>query len=101
MLQLGAWAHMIVKYSQQSGLVSGISQTLDGEHLCPICKAIQKGKKQEEKKAPLLNSELKKDYLCSSSDFGVQPGYAEIIYPEFAEVLEGIAAEPPIPPPRS
>jgi hypothetical protein len=100
-LQLGAWASMMVKYSQHAGLISGISQTLDGEHPCPICKAIQDGKKQEEKKAPLLNAELKKDYLANWNYFQIHQEWTEFAYPGFSQQLEVLTIEPAVPPPRA
>jgi hypothetical protein len=100
-LQVGAWAGMAVSYSQQGGLMCGLSQTFDGEHPCPICKAIQDGQKQEQKKAPLLTSELKKDYLATSNSFQISQPWSEAVYPAFSEQLRGIATEPAVPPPRS
>jgi hypothetical protein len=99
-LQVGAWAGMIVQYSQQSGLIAGLSQTFDGMHPCPICKAIQKGKKQEDKKAPFLRTELKKQYLAVRDHFQVQQGWVEVYYPGFWQQLQSLALEPTVPPPR-
>ena len=100
-LQAGAWAGMVVSYSQQSGLMAGVSQTFDGGHPCPICKAIQDGQKGEQKKSPLLTSELKKDYLATWNQFQICRQWSEVAYPAFAERLLGIATEPAVPPPRS
>ncbi|MBV9878509.1 MAG: hypothetical protein JO025_27500 [Verrucomicrobia bacterium] len=100
-LQVGAWAGMAVSYSQQAGLMAGLSQTFDGEHPCPICKAIQVGQKHEQKKAPLLSSELKNDYLASWNQFQICQQWSEVVYPVFADRLLGIAIEPSVPPPRS
>ena len=100
-LQAGAWAGMAVSYSQQGGLVAGLSQTFDGEHPCPICKAIQDGKRQEQRKAPLLSAELKKDYLAAWNQFQICGQWSKVVYPAFAEQLLGIATEPAVPPPRS
>jgi hypothetical protein len=100
-LQVGAWAGMAVSYSQQAGLMAGLSQTFDGEHPCPICKAIQDGQKHEQKKAPLLRSELKKDYLANWNEFQICRQWSEVVYPVLAERLFGIATEPAVPPPRS
>lgn len=100
-LQTGAWAGMIVQYSHRSGLIAGLSQTFDGTHPCPICKAIQKGKKQEEKRAPLLNGELKKQYLAVQDHFQVQQGWVEVHYPGFWQQLQSLTLEPAVPPPRA
>jgi hypothetical protein len=92
---------MVVSYSQQSGLIAGLSQTFDGEHPCPVCKAIECGKKKEGTKAPLLTAELKKDYLASSNHFQICRASSELVYFSFSEQLRGVATEPAVPPPRS
>lgn len=100
-LQTGAWMGMLVQYSQQVGLKAGLAQTFDGEHPCPICKAVQAGKQQEQKKAPLLQVELKKDFLAAWNRFQVHQGWVEVTYPRSAQQLQGVAFEPAVPPPRS
>jgi hypothetical protein len=100
-LQTGAWAGMLFQYSQQVGLKVGLAQTFDGEHPCSVCKAIQDGKKQEQKKAPLLSAELKKDYLAAWNRFQVHLEWVEVKYPGSAEQLQSLVFEPPVPPPRS
>jgi hypothetical protein len=100
-LQTGAWVGMLVQYSQQVGLKAGLAQTFDGAHPCPVCKAIQNGKKQEQKKAPLLNAELKKDYLAAWNRFQVDQQWVEVKYCRSADQLQGVALEPAEPPPRS
>lgn len=47
-LQGVAWLSMAVTYSVESGSVSsGLSKTFDGDHPCPLCKAVQKGSQEE------------------------------------------------------
>jgi hypothetical protein len=94
-------AFRVVQYSQRSGLKAGITQTFDGEHPCSVCKAIQDGKKREQKKTPVLQAELKKDYLAPWNHFQLHQGWVEVKYPESSEQHEGVAFEPAVPPPRS
>jgi hypothetical protein len=101
LLQTSAWLGMIVQYSQRAGLKAGFAQTFDGEHPCSVCKAIQDGKKQEQKKAPVLQAELKKDYLAPWNRFQIHQGWVEMKYSGFTEQLEAVAFEPAVPPPRS
>ena len=101
MLQTSAWVGMIVQYSQRAGLKAGLAETFDGEHPCSVCKAIQDSKKQEQKKAPLLQAELKKDYLAPWNSFQVYQGWVEVKYSGSTKQLEGVAFEPAVPPPRS
>ena len=100
-LQTGAWIGMVVQYSQEVGLKTALGQTFDGEHPCSVCKAIQDGKKQEQKKAPLLHAELKKDYLADWNRFQVHQGWTKMKYSGSAEQLQGMVFEPAVPPPRS
>ena len=67
--------------------MAGLCHTFDGEHPCPVCKVIQEGKKQEEKKAPLLNTELKKEYLATCHHFQIYQDWVEVKYLETAEHL--------------
>jgi hypothetical protein len=99
-LQTSAWMGMIVQYSQQAGFEAGIAQTFDGEHPCPVCQAIQDGKKHEQKKVPLLQAELKTDYLAPWSRFQVHQGWAEIKYPGSAVWPKSRAFEPAVLPRR-
>src|ERR1700756_1547698 len=101
LLQTGAWVSMIVQYSQRDGLTAGLTQTFDGDHPCSVCKAIQDGKKQEQKKAPVLQAELKKDYLAPWNRFQIHQWWVEMKDPGSAEQPEGLAFEPAVPPPRS
>lgn len=49
-LQSAAWAGMVVTYTMQEGsLLTGVSQTFDNEHPCPLCCAIKKGRHSEKK----------------------------------------------------
>jgi hypothetical protein len=47
-LQSLAWAGMIVAYSQEAGVRQGLAMTFDGAHPCPLCKAVEKGRAEEE-----------------------------------------------------
>jgi hypothetical protein len=101
LLQTSAWVGMIVQYSQGAGLKAGIAQTFDGEHPCSVCKAIQDGKKQEQKKTPLLQTELKKEYIALWNRFQVHQRWVKVKYPGSTEQFKGLAFEPAVPPPRS
>ena len=100
LFQTGAWVGMIVQYSQRDGLTAGLTQTFDGDHPCSMCKAIQDGKKQEQK-APLLQAEVKKDCLAPWNRFQVSQEWVKVKYFESGEQIEDVAFEPALPPPRS
>jgi len=50
-LQTVAWTGMLVAYSAEAGLREGVSRTFDGQHPCPLCKAIQKGRAEEKQQS--------------------------------------------------
>lgn len=50
-LQTVAWTGMLVAYSAEVGLREGVSRTFDGQHPCPLCKAIQKGRAEEKQQS--------------------------------------------------
>ncbi len=41
---------MVITYSQRGSLQEAISKTFDGKHPCALCKAIQKGRADEQKR---------------------------------------------------
>ena len=48
-LQSAAWVGMAVAYSVEKGVVEGLSDTFDGDHPCPLCKAVKQGQDAETK----------------------------------------------------
>jgi len=49
-LQSVAWVGMAVAYSVEKGSLSeGLSDTFDGDHPCPLCKAVKQGQDSESK----------------------------------------------------
>ena len=99
-LQTGAWMGMIAAYSKDGDFSTAISKTFDGKHPCPLCCAVQDGRKQEEKKAPALQLELKKDLIIGSFVFEVARDFVWRDYLQPFRNLLGITLEPLIPPPR-
>jgi hypothetical protein len=47
LLQTVAWTGMVIAYSQKNPFPDAVSMTFDGEHLCPMCKAIKQGRAEE------------------------------------------------------
>lgn len=55
-LQTAAWVSMAVHYSVREGsIVSGLSQTFDGDHPCKLCQAAAKGVTQQQEPEPETN----------------------------------------------
>lgn len=44
MLQCAAWSRMLVAYSMEMGVISGIQATFDGAHPCSLCHVIVSAK---------------------------------------------------------
>ena len=38
-----AWTTMVVNYSSEGTLVEALEMAFDGDHSCPLCKAVQQG----------------------------------------------------------
>jgi hypothetical protein len=99
-LQAGAWMGMVMAYARNGSVSAAISKTFDGKHPCPVCCAVQEGRKQEEAKTPGLQLELKKDFMLRSFHFEVPVDFTWGQYLERGEELLGIVLEPLLPPPR-
>lgn len=56
-LQAVAFGSMIFRYAQEAPLAEAIAMTFDGQHPCPLCRAVQQGRQQEEKQRPQLGLE--------------------------------------------
>ncbi len=48
-LQSAAWAGMFLTNLRHDSLSTALTQTFDGQHPCPMCKAIEHGKSREKK----------------------------------------------------
>lgn len=46
-LQVVAWAGMLVNYSRDNGLAEAAEMTFDGDHPCPMCCAIEKAQTED------------------------------------------------------
>lgn len=110
LLQTVAWVSMLADYTGKTGsIVEAASMTFDGEHACPLCRAIAEGKAKEEgrtKQGGEDQKSVKKDagklVIIDSDSFAFRAP---------AEVHEGIPCSlslfraewqtaPPLPPPR-
>jgi len=61
-LQTVAWTTMLAaNLSSQQSLAEAVSETFDGKHPCPLCKAITAAKKSE-KKSELVSPTLKMEF---------------------------------------
>jgi hypothetical protein len=99
LLQSVAWTTMLADNLRRGSVGEAVSRTFDGQHPCPICKAIANGKKSEKKNdyAPHLKTlefplPAENVVLTVSAHFA-PPSRADL----FARTL---SQAPPTPPPR-
>lgn len=102
-LQVVAWGGMLISYSARSGIETGIRETFDGDHPCPMCTAIKTAKERE-------NPSQHLDALTSLTRLiAIAPPVTRIEPPAraLAHNLAGpppaitlFPERPPVPPPR-
>jgi hypothetical protein len=101
-LQVSAWAGMLVRFSQEGPVGEAISKTFDGQHPCRLCQLVRQGRADEQSKdSPVVV--LKLD--------GLAPMVGEsLLIPRqtgrtvgFACVMVALRRphSPPVPPPRA
>jgi hypothetical protein len=98
-LQSVAWTTMLAQNLRADGFTEAVTRTFDGQHPCPLCKAIAAGKRSEKKAEftlPLVRFEFPPAQPCSV-----------VIAPESVPLLpaanvfaESLTRQPPTPPPR-
>jgi hypothetical protein len=101
-LQTVAWTGMLVARTQQSSVEEAVRTTFDGDHPCPLCQAVEEGRRQQQEKEtiPVLEQLAKLSFLKPQPIHLPEPTMAGILYPGVMELgmLRGEA--PPTPPPR-
>jgi hypothetical protein len=99
-LQSAAWVGMALSYSlQERSVAEGLSKTFDGQHPCPLCKAVDKGKQSEKKNPTERAAKLQLDLFCNQeTHFLTVPARGGF---PFAENETGASRPlvPPLPPP--
>lgn len=100
-LQVCAWAGMLVRYSQEGTLGSALEKTFDGRHPCKLCKLVREGRSQSPPKDEILQVS-KLDPFPPSPVSGL-PG-PDGVGIEVSFRVAGWVPErrspPPVPPPR-
>jgi hypothetical protein len=106
-LQSAAWVGMAVAYTVEKGSLSeGLSDTFDGDHPCPLCKAVKLAQETEKKspdgpKPPSKNKEMKLTLaLVSTPRFVFPPGVAPKAWITTSDASLSRHERPVTPPPR-
>lgn len=99
-LQTIAWTTMFAANMTCENFFTAVSETFDGRHLCPLCKAIRAGKKSENKSDTLV-LKLKLEYPPLKENFVlIAPSRFQLL-PQKDSFAKSLSRKPPLPPPRS
>ena len=99
-LQTVAWAGMIVSYSETAPLRTALAETFDGQHPCPLCKAIAAGKKSEKKNDFTLQSKKLEFPPAPDNVTPVAPSHFQFLPLADNASAKTLFHTPPTPPPR-
>jgi hypothetical protein len=94
-----AWSSMLAENLRRDSLAQAVTHTFDGQHPCPLCKAIADGKKSEKKNeyAPYCKT---LEFPPAAQDFDLTVP-ARCAPPSRADIFAKTLSEsPPTPPPR-
>ena len=100
-LQSAAWAGMLVNNLRTQSLADAVTRTFDGQHPCPLCKAIESGKKSEKKSE--IEAKATRIELPPIEKRGglVADGFLGSAFALIDEFAESLSASPLFHPPRS
>ena len=101
LMQVVAWAGMLIDYSRDAGFSDAIEMTFDGEHPCSMCKAIQA---EQEKTDPdaIRGESLARILLFIEPPFVWRQKISQLDTLEFSPSFSSrLPAQPDTPPPRS
>lgn len=106
LLQCAAWTGMVIDYSRERGVATGLRETFDGDHPCAMCLAIRSARTDEHQQQ---NGTLSTP-SAPLQPLGSPPGTAVAIMPVDNTFDFGprafargqlLVAPPPVPPPRA
>jgi len=99
-LQTVAWTTMLANNLRSDTLTTAVSKTFDGEHPCPLCKAIAAGKKTE-KKSEAVAPVMKLEFPPVAAAVLLFPPAQFKLLPPQTFFANSSFSKPPVPPPRS
>ncbi len=100
-LQGIAWTSMLINYSTKGSFAEAVTKTFDGQHPCPLCKAVETG--SEKKQDVAIKAPVKKiDALVTQVAGLIPPAGQRFDYPALRE-LRAVprSTPPPEEPPRA
>ncbi len=90
---------MLLSYSRSGSVASAVEKTFDGDHPCPLCKAISKGEQNGKKQE--FQSSGKIDMDCMRPVEAFVPPSRDFAWGAFVAAGCGFSPEPGVPPPRA
>jgi hypothetical protein len=98
-LQTVAWTTMLANNLRTQSVSEAVSNTFDGKHLCPMCRAIAAAKNSE-KKSEAVSPTLKMEFPPVAENFTlVSPKpFSAFSLAKFS--ADSTFPKPPLPPPR-
>ncbi len=104
-LQSVAWTGMLVRYTAEGDLESGIRRTFDGQNPCDMCRAIKEARSAEsdpsEAPATLSRDEFRLAGLAPEADRARLRAPTRFAFPaRELSAARHLRDAPPVPPPR-
>jgi hypothetical protein len=100
LLQTVAWTGMLADNLCTKSLTEAVSDTFDGHHPCPLCRAIAAGKKSE-KKNEIVTASQKFEFPLAAENITLTAPPAAQPAPALSSIPKSCLQKPPVPPPRS
>ena len=99
-LQTVAWTTMLANNLRTQTVYEAVSETFDGHHLCPLCRAIAAAKKSE-KKSEAVSPTLKMEFPPMLENFALISPEPISAFSRAEFSAASSSPKPPVPPPRS
>jgi len=99
LLQSVAWTTMLANNLRSQSLSEAVARTFDGQHPCPLCKAIAAGKKSEKKSEFATPSPKLEFPPAKENPVLIAPSNFHLL-PQADFFADSLAPKPPTPPPR-
>lgn len=98
-LQTVAWTTMLANNLRTQSVSEAVSETFDGKHLCPICKAIAAAKKSQSK-SEAVSPVLKMEFPPAPEKFALISPKTIPAFSLAESSADSFPHKPPVPPPR-
>jgi hypothetical protein len=100
-MQSAAWVTMLVSSLRTDSLPQAVTNTFDGKHPCPLCKAIAKGESSQ-KKTDLLPNPTRLVFLPPARESALTaPERFQMVRIHLDKIAQSPVKQPLTPPPRA